>query len=99
MNTLAPPSLTSIRPGPRTISPPRTSASQAAVASGSGLRKWTWSQVTVGMVVSPQVDGRDCCCCAANLAADGRQFHPRPHGPVAAKLSGLGETISALGDY
>jgi hypothetical protein len=28
------------------------SFSQAAVASGSGLRKWTWSQITVGISVS-----------------------------------------------
>src|ERR1700760_4069441 len=53
MNTLAPPSLTSIRPGPRMITPPRISSSQAAVASGSGLRKWTWSQVTIGIVGLP----------------------------------------------
>jgi len=42
------------------------SANQAAVASGSGLRKWTWSQVTVGMVgLSPDY----CCCDAGRLMA------------------------------
>src|SRR5579863_1974400 len=49
MNTMAPPSLTSMRPGLRMISPPRMSSSQIAVASGSGLRRWTWSQVTTGI--------------------------------------------------
>src|SRR6266849_2893426 len=103
MNTLAPPSLTSMRPGPRMISPPRTSASHAAVASGSGLRKWTWSQVTVGMLVSPRLlllqrkaaRGRRG---GGNLAAGHPQFHPLQHNAAAAILSSLRETISALGD-
>src|SRR5437667_10198931 len=103
MNTLPPPSLTSIRPGPRMISPPRISASHAAVASGSGLRKWTWSQVTVGILVS-----QNYCYCGvrlrgvrqrANLAAGHLQFHPLPQNPAAAILSGSGETIWALGNY
>jgi hypothetical protein len=37
------------------ITPPRIFSSQAAVASGSGLRKWTWSQVTIGIVALPLV--------------------------------------------
>src|SRR3981189_2353202 len=89
-NTLAPPSLTSMRPGPRMISPPRISCSQVAVASGSGLRKWTWSQVTVGILVSPSVivvavlePGF-----GVNLAAGDLQFHPQKGFTVAAILSG-----------
>jgi len=38
------------------------SASQAAVASGSGLRRWTWSQVTMGIV------GLRLAACASRVA-------------------------------
>jgi hypothetical protein len=36
------------------ITPPKIFSSQAAVASGSGLRKWTWSQVTIGISDLPK---------------------------------------------
>src|SRR5260370_28523655 len=99
MNTLAPPSLTSMRPGPRMISPPRISCSQVAVASGSGLRKWTWSQVTfgptVGILVSPSVivvavlePGF-----GVNLAAGHFQIPPPQGCAGAALLSGWQATF------
>src|SRR5258708_30100174 len=87
MNTLARARLTSIRPGPRIIAPPRISCSQAAVASGWGLRKWTWSQVTVGIedlpvffVIAAFYPAAGAAA-AAILAAGHPQFHPRCPAP------------------
>jgi sugar (pentulose or hexulose) kinase len=73
------------------------SSSQAAVASGSGLRKWTWSQITFGIFGLPiiVVAALKAGCGAANVAAAHPQFHP---GRAAAILSGWHGTISALGD-
>src|ERR1700709_2555611 len=82
MKIWAPPSWTSIRPGRRNTTAPRISSSQAAVASGSGLRRWTWSQVTIGMVVSLVFLG--VACRDIHIERDGsilavvfRHGHPR----------------------
>src|SRR5262245_19107303 len=62
MKMLAPPSLRSMRGLPccmlRMTSAPRMRSNHCAVASGSGLRRWTWSQVYVDILVfSPQLVG------------------------------------------
>src|SRR4051794_37210680 len=88
MNTLLPPSETSIRPGPRMITPPRISSNQAAVASGSELRIWTWSQVTIGIVGLPVIFQAFVFRRAGNLAA------ARPHGyPVRLADSAIAVDI------
>src|SRR5436305_4225008 len=79
MKTLAPPSLTSIRPGLRMIWPPRMSCSQVAIASGSGLRRWMWSQVTVGIWSSFPF---------SSAGIDGPARHCRPLPAPGATISG-----------
>src|ERR1700678_1276698 len=89
MNTLAPPSLTSIRPGARMITPPRIFSSQAAVASGSGLRKWIWSQVTIGGIhILPWLVA---CHDGIGLASD--QFSRR--AAARPSLAGTGNSLGA----
>jgi len=70
------------------------SRSQAAVASGSGLRRWTWSQVTMGIVISLAILAGLMLAAhvhAPNLTAGFLQFHPSR--ALGALLPSRNETI------